>query len=39
MPNDRRSSLSTLFEVRGRRSLVYVALFLSAALLTWLLTR
>jgi len=31
--------MSTLFEVRGRRSLVYVALFVSASVLTWLLTR
>lgn len=33
----KRSSLSTLFEVRARRPLVYALLFLSAALLTWLL--
>jgi hypothetical protein len=39
MGKDRRSSFRTLFEVRGRRSLVYVALFVSAALLTWLLKR
>jgi hypothetical protein len=35
--HQRSSGMSTLFEVRARRSLVWVALFLSAALLTWLL--
>ena len=38
-PRPRGSSLNTLFEVRARSSLVYVLLFLSASLLTWLLVR
>jgi hypothetical protein len=33
----RRSSLSTLFEVRARKPFVYLALFVAAAALTWAL--
>jgi hypothetical protein len=37
--SDRRSSLSTLFEVRARKSLLYVMAFAAAAGVTWYLAR